>query len=137
MRSWRNWQTRKTKDLVGNSMQVQFLSTAPQKRKSLSRFPFLLFRHRNCFSIPGRSSLAIPSLRSLRPHQNRVIMRNERINTLFFAYLTCLCSQKAVFLLFSPSFGVHFGVHFSISVSLYSKSPSRIFSRRAFLSFKD
>ena len=29
MRSWRNWQTRKTKDLVGNSMQVQFLSTAP------------------------------------------------------------------------------------------------------------
>ena len=41
MRSWRNWQTRKTKDLVGNSMQVQFLSTAPQKRKSHSRFPFL------------------------------------------------------------------------------------------------
>ena len=32
MRSWRNWQTRKTKDLVGNSMQVQFLSTAPNKR---------------------------------------------------------------------------------------------------------
>ena len=31
MRSWRNWQTRKTKDLVGNSMQVQFLSTAPRK----------------------------------------------------------------------------------------------------------
>ena len=31
MRSWRNWQTRKTKDLVGNSMQVQFLSTAPKK----------------------------------------------------------------------------------------------------------
>ena len=29
MRSWRNWQTRKTKDLVGNTMQVQFLSTAP------------------------------------------------------------------------------------------------------------
>ena len=31
MRSWRNWQTRKTKDLVGNSMQVQFLSTAPNQ----------------------------------------------------------------------------------------------------------
>ena len=31
MRSWRNWQTRKTKDLVGNSMQVQFLSIAPRK----------------------------------------------------------------------------------------------------------
>ena len=29
MRSWRNWQTRKTKDLVVNPMQVQFLSTAP------------------------------------------------------------------------------------------------------------
>ena len=37
MRSWRNWQTRKTKDLVGNSMQVQFLSTAPQKRESQTR----------------------------------------------------------------------------------------------------
>lgn len=32
MRSWRNWQTRKTKDLVANTMQVQFLSTAPNKR---------------------------------------------------------------------------------------------------------
>ena len=30
MRSWRNWQTRKTKDLVANTMQVQFLSTAPE-----------------------------------------------------------------------------------------------------------
>lgn len=29
MRSWRNWQTRKTKDLVVHTMQVQFLSTAP------------------------------------------------------------------------------------------------------------
>ena len=32
MRSWRNWQTRKTKDLVANTMQVQFLSTAPLLR---------------------------------------------------------------------------------------------------------
>ena len=48
MRSWRNWQTRKTKDLVGNSMQVQFLSTAPQKRKSHSRFPFLFCRRQPC-----------------------------------------------------------------------------------------
>ena len=50
MRSWRNWQTRKTKDLVGNSMQVQFLSTAPQKRKSHLRFPFLFyaFLDKNC-----------------------------------------------------------------------------------------
>ena len=31
MRSWRNWQTRKTKDLVANTMQVQFLSIAPSK----------------------------------------------------------------------------------------------------------
>ena len=29
MHSWRNWQTRKTKDLVGNSMQVQLLLSAP------------------------------------------------------------------------------------------------------------
>lgn len=28
-RSWRNWQTRKTKDLVVHPMQVRFLSTAP------------------------------------------------------------------------------------------------------------
>ena len=43
MRSWRNWQTRKTKDLVGNSMQVQFLSTAPKKRKLIK------FNLRFCF----------------------------------------------------------------------------------------
>ena len=42
MRSWRNWQTRKTKDLVGNSMQVQFLSTAPQKRESQRGVPFFV-----------------------------------------------------------------------------------------------
>ena len=38
-RSWRNWQTRKTKDLVGNSMQVQFLSTAPEIAESLNGIP--------------------------------------------------------------------------------------------------
>ncbi len=31
MRPWRNWQTRKTKDLVVNPMQVQLLSVAPKK----------------------------------------------------------------------------------------------------------
>ena len=45
MRSWRNWQTRKTKDLVGNSMQVQFLSTAPQKRKSHRGFLFCFTKY--------------------------------------------------------------------------------------------
>lgn len=40
MRSWRNWQTRKTKDLVANTMQVQFLSIAP----SLNRLNFFFFR---------------------------------------------------------------------------------------------
>ncbi len=39
MRSWRNWQTRKTKDLVGNTMQVQFLSTAPKIGKDEIVFP--------------------------------------------------------------------------------------------------
>ena len=29
MHSWRNWQTRKTKDLVERSMQVQLLLSAP------------------------------------------------------------------------------------------------------------
>ena len=37
MRVWRNWQTRKTKDLVGNTMQVQFLSTAPRRRKARNK----------------------------------------------------------------------------------------------------
>ena len=44
MRSWRNWQTRKTKDLVGNSMHVQFLSTAPQKSDVLRDILFLFYR---------------------------------------------------------------------------------------------
>ena len=57
MRSWRNWQTRKTKDLVGNSMQVQFLSTAPQKRKSQVGFPFLLLTEQST-GIEGRSRFA-------------------------------------------------------------------------------
>lgn len=30
MHSWRNWQTRKTKDLVERSMQVQLLLSAPK-----------------------------------------------------------------------------------------------------------
>ena len=45
MRSWRNWQTRKTKDLVGNSMQVQFLSTAPKSgnyAKTMHKCPIFL-----------------------------------------------------------------------------------------------
>lgn len=29
--SWRNWQTRKTKDLVVHPMQVQLLSSAPNQ----------------------------------------------------------------------------------------------------------
>ena len=44
MRSWRNWQTRKTKDLVGNSMQVQFLSTAPQKKEISFEVSFFVCR---------------------------------------------------------------------------------------------
>ena len=45
-RSWRNWQTRKTKDLVGNSMQVQFLSTAPKSgdyAKTMHKCPIFLY----------------------------------------------------------------------------------------------
>ena len=45
MRSWRNWQTRKTKDLVANTMQVQFLSTAPKYTgfcKNICKSPFFL-----------------------------------------------------------------------------------------------
>ena len=43
MRSWRNWQTRKTKDLVANTMQVQFLSTAPFMQFAERKFSKLLF----------------------------------------------------------------------------------------------
>ena len=39
-RSWRNWQTRKTKDLVGNSMQVQSLSTAPKIAELLAEYRY-------------------------------------------------------------------------------------------------
>ena len=51
-----------------------------------------------------------------------VIMRNERINASFFAYLIVLCTQKNDFLIKT----LVFGVHFLISFSLYNKSPSRI-----------
>lgn len=52
MRSWRNWQTRKTKDLGANTMQVQFLSTAPEYKGFRFRF-FLLMK-------PGRLWLVCP-----------------------------------------------------------------------------
>ena len=53
MRSWRNWQTRKTKDLVGNSMQVQFLSTAPKSgnyAKIMHKCP-IFFAFLNKYSV--------------------------------------------------------------------------------------
>ena len=75
MRSWRNWQTRKTKDLVGNSMQVQFLSTAPKsaifERKRLESADFLLLSAARAVEIWGRfgevfaRSRALPSVELL------------------------------------------------------------------------
>ena len=35
MRIWRNWQTRKTKDLVGNTLQVQILLSAPTQKLTI------------------------------------------------------------------------------------------------------
>ena len=144
MRSWRNWQTRKTKDLVGNSMQVQFLSTAPNKwaplvgafwfgmtpaiRRELrvgavceskrfaleSRITISLTAKaaiHNCRAgraakgaIPGRSFLAIPSLCSLRPHQNRVIMQNKCINARFFCVFDRFMRSKKRFFAIYPYF---------------------------------
>ena len=84
MRSWRNWQTRKTKDLVGNSMQVQFLSTAPQRRKSLSRFPFLfyVFLDRNWgTSCPLRKT-------------STMFFRDETSKRISFAFAVTECKEN-------------------------------------------
>ena len=35
MHSWRNWQTRKTKDLVERSMQVHLLLSAPKTERTV------------------------------------------------------------------------------------------------------
>ena len=53
MRSWRNWQTRKTKDLVVNPMQVQFLSTAPYQNNTNqdTKSRFVLFFARDFFGM--------------------------------------------------------------------------------------
>ena len=66
MRSWRNWQTRKTKDLVGNSMQVQFLSTAP--KTAISQRDVAVFYAENSTGIEGgavlREQNALPMKRT-------------------------------------------------------------------------
>ena len=43
--SWRNWQTRKTKDLVVNPMQVQLLLSAPRQTEFE---PQIRIRKRGC-----------------------------------------------------------------------------------------
>ena len=60
MRSWRNWQTRKTKDLVVHTMQVQFLSTAPEKKSAFcTLFSFLsLHEFKVFFALAYFSRLA-------------------------------------------------------------------------------
>ena len=104
MRSWRNWQTRKTKDLVGNSMQVQFLSTAPKIAESLVGYRYFFVLCTVCkpniyMQVHARNTANVkpflfrnyPVFRrsaqradTCRPHQNRVIMQNKRINARFF-----------------------------------------------------
>ena len=71
MRSWRNWQTRKTKDLVGNSMQVQFLSTAP-KITAPERVPLFLVVGDSC---RARSAATTPT--SAPARSDRTSMRHE------------------------------------------------------------
>ncbi len=72
MRSWRNWQTRKTKDLVVHTMQVQFLSTAPK--------PLCLFQTQG-FSFSFSSCKTPPSALLLRfflsAHKGKIfVVRN-------------------------------------------------------------
>ena len=53
-RIWRNWQTRKTKDLVEQSLQVQVLLSAPNKNKTNPRDnsqEFVLFFNKDWFGI--------------------------------------------------------------------------------------
>ena len=131
MRSWRNWQTRKTKDLVGNSMQVQFLSTAPKTAESLvgNRCFFVLLTVcdlHNYMQVHARNAEHATSIfhanysvfrrsaqraDSCRPHQNRVIMQNKCIFARFFCVFDRFMQSKSRFLPFTPIFGVHFGVH--------------------------
>lgn len=71
MRSWRNWQTRKTKDLVVHTMQVQFLSTAPEKKSAFGTlFSFLsLHEFKVFFALAYFSRLAALG-RNLRTFKN-------------------------------------------------------------------
>ena len=117
MRSWRNWQTRKTKDLVGNSMQVQFLSTAPKIAESLVGYRYFFVLCTVCkpniyMQVHARNTANVkpflfrdyPVFRrsaqradTCRPHQNRVFMRNERINTRFFCIFDVFMRLKLIF----------------------------------------
>ena len=95
MRSWRNWQTRKTKDLVGNSMQVQFLSTAPKTvdnhsvvhgffaHATVARTSYLYAGSREKYGIhrPGFFTKSVPYFDALpqgadtcRPHQKKTVI---------------------------------------------------------------
>lgn len=101
MRSWRNWQTRKTKDLVGNSMQVQFLSTAPKtgkferKRLKNARFlhftPFLFLKNG---AYVGRNYTRPKTARTREAAKIRFFPVPSVANRLPNAYKRCrLCSR--------------------------------------------
>ena len=80
---------------------------------------------------------AIPSsLRSPYAHyQNRVFMRNERINARFFCIFDSFMRSKIDFFDKNPYFGRPFWRPL-LSQIPYNKSPSRIFSRRTFCLLK-
>ena len=69
---------------------------------------------------------------SCRPHQNRVIMRNECINARFFCIFDSLMRSKIRFFDENPCFWRPFWhPHFNI-LSPYNKSPSRSFPEELF-----
>ena len=76
MRSWRNWQTRKTKDLVVHTMQVQFLSTAPKKGSSMS---FLFSCPAN--SIHNSILQTVKKRKNMKPHTRRTQPLKKFIHT--------------------------------------------------------
>ena len=69
---------------------------------------------------------------SCRPHQNRVIMQNKRINARFFCIFDVFMQSKTTNFSIYAVFGARFGVHFKVVFYSHSKSRSSDFLKRLF-----
>ena len=91
MRSWRNWQTRKTKDLVSNIMEVQVLLTAP--KKNLLWFFFYLSRNA-CYQALFANANGLEPVGSA--------FYNQKSNSHFFSFFPVLIISPRVRPIVSP-----------------------------------